>query len=95
VLLDEEDVSAAIRTAEVAQAASRVAVVAGVRHVLVAEQRRAGSRGGVVMEGRDVGTVIFPDCGSEDIPRSFRRIARRTPLARTSTERATNSPWSK
>ncbi len=63
VLLDGEDVSAAIRTAEVAQAASRVAVVAGVRHVLVAEQRRAGSRGGVVMEGRDVGTVIFPDAG--------------------------------
>ncbi len=61
VLLDGEDVSAAIRTAEVAQAASKVAVVAGVRHVLVAEQRRAGSRGGVVMEGRDVGTVIFPD----------------------------------
>jgi cytidylate kinase len=63
VLLDGEDVSAAIRTAEVAQAASRVAVVAGVRHVLVAEQRRAGSRGSVVMEGRDVGTVIFPDAG--------------------------------
>jgi cytidylate kinase len=61
VMLDGEDVSAAIRTAEVAQAASKVAVVAGVRHVLVAEQRRAGSRGGVVMEGRDVGTVIFPD----------------------------------
>jgi CMP/dCMP kinase len=63
VLLDGEDVTAAIRTPEVAQAASKVAVVAGVRHVLVAEQRRAGQQGGVVMEGRDIGSVVFPDAG--------------------------------
>ena len=61
VLLDGEDVSQAIRTAEVSQAASHVAVVPGVRTVLVDEQRRAGGRGGVVMEGRDIGTVVFPD----------------------------------
>jgi CMP/dCMP kinase len=61
VLLDGEDVTAAIRTPEVSQAASKVAVVPGVRHVLVAEQRRAGARGGVVMEGRDIGSVVFPD----------------------------------
>jgi len=61
VLLDGEDVTMAIRTPEVAQAASKVAVVAGVRHVLVAEQRRAGAQGGVVMEGRDIGSVVFPD----------------------------------
>jgi cytidylate kinase len=61
VLLDGEDVTAAIRTPEVAQAASKVAVNAGVRRVLVAEQRRAGHAGGVVMEGRDIGTVVFPD----------------------------------
>jgi CMP/dCMP kinase len=61
VLLDGEDVTVAIRTPEVAQAASKVAVVPGVRHVLVAEQRRAGERGGVVMEGRDIGSVVFPD----------------------------------
>jgi len=60
VLLDGEDVTQAIRTAEVSQAASHVAVIAGVRQVLVDEQRRAGSRGGVVMEGRDIGTVVFP-----------------------------------
>lgn len=60
VLLDGEDVTAAIRTPQVAQAASKVAAIAGVREVLVSEQRRAGQRGGVVMEGRDVGTVIFP-----------------------------------
>jgi cytidylate kinase len=61
VFLDGEDVTGAIRTPEVAQAASKVAVVAGVRKVLVAEQRRAGERGGVVMEGRDIGSVVFPD----------------------------------
>ncbi|HEY4708984.1 MAG TPA: (d)CMP kinase [Candidatus Acidoferrales bacterium] len=61
VLLDGEDVTALIRSPEVAQAASRVAMVAGVRKVLVAEQRRAGESGGVVMEGRDIGSVVFPD----------------------------------
>lgn len=61
VFLDGEDVTSAIRTPEVAQAASKVAVIAGVRRVLVAEQRRAGGQGGVVMEGRDIGTVVFPD----------------------------------
>ena len=61
VLLDGEDVTAAIRSPEVSQAASKVAVIPGVRHVLVAEQRRAGKQGGVVMEGRDIGSVVFPD----------------------------------
>jgi CMP/dCMP kinase len=60
VLLDGEDVTQTIRTAEVSQAASHVAIIPGVRQVLVDEQRRAGSRGGVVMEGRDIGTVVFP-----------------------------------
>jgi cytidylate kinase len=61
VLLDGEDVTVAIRTPEVAQAASKVAVVSGVRKVLVAEQRRAGEQGGVVMEGRDIGSIVFPE----------------------------------
>ena len=61
VVLDGEDVTAAIRTPGVSQAASKVAVIEGVRHVLVAEQRRAGAGGGVVMEGRDIGSVVFPD----------------------------------
>jgi len=61
VLLDDEDVTTAIRTPEVSQSASKIAVVPGVRHVLVAEQRRAGEQGGVVMEGRDIGSVVFPD----------------------------------
>lgn len=61
VFLDGREVTHEIRTGVVAQAASRLATVAGVRQVLVAEQRRAGRDGGVVMEGRDIGTVVFPD----------------------------------
>jgi CMP/dCMP kinase len=60
VLLDGDDVTQSIRTNEVAQAASRVATIAGVRAVLVAAQQRAGAGGGVVMEGRDIGSVVFP-----------------------------------
>src|ERR1700685_2298467 len=63
VFLDGEDVTLEIRTAEVAQTASKIAVNPGVRQVLVAEQRRAGQQGGVVMEGRDIGSVVFPDAG--------------------------------
>jgi cytidylate kinase len=60
VILDGVDVTQAIRTPEVAQAASQVATVAKVRQLLVAQQQRVGAGGGVVMEGRDIGTVVFP-----------------------------------
>jgi len=60
VLLDGDDVTQSIRTNEVAQGASRVATIAGVRAILVAAQQRAGASGGVVMEGRDIGTIVFP-----------------------------------
>jgi cytidylate kinase len=60
VFLDGADVTREIRSAEVAQAASHIAAFAKVREVLVAEQQRAGAGGGVVMEGRDIGTVVFP-----------------------------------
>jgi cytidylate kinase len=60
VLLDGEDVTEAIRAPEVSHAASVAAVIPGVRHPMVAEQRRAGERGSVVMEGRDIGSVVFP-----------------------------------
>jgi cytidylate kinase len=60
VRVDGEDVTARIRSATVSQAASRVAAVPGVRVVLVDEQRRAGAPGAVVMEGRDIGSVVFP-----------------------------------
>jgi cytidylate kinase len=60
VFLDNVEVTHEIRTEEVAKAASQIATIADVRHVLVAEQQRAGAGGGVVMEGRDIGTVVFP-----------------------------------
>jgi cytidylate kinase len=60
VFLDAREVTEEIRTAEVGQAASRLATIAGVRRVLVTEQQHAGAGGGVVMEGRDIGTVVFP-----------------------------------
>ena len=60
VFLDGREATEEIRKAEVAQAASRLATIAGVREVLVSEQQRAGEGGGVVMEGRDIGTVVFP-----------------------------------
>jgi len=60
VLLDGEDVTERLRGPEMSQQASRVAQVPGVRRVLVAEQRRMGAAGGIVVEGRDIGTVVFP-----------------------------------
>jgi cytidylate kinase len=60
VFLDGVEVTEEIRTAEVAQAASCLATIREVREVLVAEQQRAGLGGGIVMEGRDIGTVVFP-----------------------------------
>ncbi len=61
VFLNGEDVSEAIRTQEVAEAASVVAVIGGVRRALVEKQREIGARTSVVMEGRDIGSVVFPD----------------------------------
>lgn len=60
VLLDGRDVTARIRTAEVTQAASRVSRLQAVRTKLIAVQRALLKAPGVVMEGRDIGTVVFP-----------------------------------
>jgi cytidylate kinase len=61
VLLNGEDVTSAIRQPEVSEAASKVSIVPGVRRAMREEQRRIGSSDSVVMEGRDIGTVVFPD----------------------------------
>ncbi len=61
VMLNGDDVTAEIRTPEVTQAASKVSIVPGVRRALREEQRRIGKINSVVMEGRDIGTVVFPD----------------------------------
>ena len=61
VLLRGQDVSSAIRTQTIGQGASKVSAHPGVRRALLEMQRGQGCEGGVVLEGRDIGTVVFPD----------------------------------
>jgi len=61
VLLDNKDVTARVRETDVTEGASRVSVHPQVREWMVARQRELGIHGGVVMEGRDIGTKVFPD----------------------------------
>jgi cytidylate kinase len=61
VLLDGSDVSQRVREQDVTEAASRVSIHSKVREWMVARQREMGVAGGVVMEGRDIGTKVFPD----------------------------------
>jgi cytidylate kinase len=61
VYLDGSDVTERIRDSDVTQGASRISVHPGIRVWMVDLQRDLGRRGGVVMEGRDIGTVVFPD----------------------------------
>jgi cytidylate kinase len=60
VTIDDADVTRAIRTPEIDRAAAVVARLPQVRAVLVERQRQVGAAGGIVMEGRDIGTVVFP-----------------------------------
>jgi cytidylate kinase len=60
IFVGREDVTRAIRSPAAADASSRVSTHPGVRRALVAKQRAMGKRGGIVMEGRDIGTVVFP-----------------------------------
>jgi cytidylate kinase len=61
VLLDGEDVTCLLRNQTVTDAASKVSVFPAIRAWMVRLQQQAGAGGGVVMEGRDIGTVVFPD----------------------------------
>ena len=65
VLVDSVDVSAEIRTPEMSDGASRVSALPEVRAALLGIQRRLGAAGGVVVEGRDIGTVVFPGAGAK------------------------------
>ena len=81
VLLNGEDVSKAIREPSISQAASKVSAVPGVRQAMVVLQRRMGETHSVVMEGRDIGTVVFPQAqvkvflDADPAERSARRLA--------------------
>jgi len=61
VWLNGEDITGLIRTPDIAQAASKASAIAGVRRALVEKQRALAEKSSVVMEGRDIGTVVFPD----------------------------------
>jgi cytidylate kinase len=61
VFLDDENVTDKLRTEEVGLLASRVSAIPAVRNMLLSIQREAGKDGGIVAEGRDMGTVVFPD----------------------------------
>ena len=61
VLIDGQDITAEIVTPAISQAASVVSAIPAVRRALVARQQQMGRTGGVVMEGRDIGTQVFPD----------------------------------
>ena len=61
IRLNGEDVTEAIRTPKSRTAPPAIAVIPGVRRAMVAKQRAIGERTSVVMEGRDIGTVVFPD----------------------------------
>jgi cytidylate kinase len=61
VLLDGEDVTEQIRSPEVTRLVSRVSSLRAVREAMVRDQRAMGRDGGIVLEGRDIGTVVFPD----------------------------------
>jgi cytidylate kinase len=74
IFLNDEDVSEEIRVNSVAQIVSKIAAIKEVREKLVAEQRQMGENGGIIMDGRDIGSVVFPDAelklfvtASEDI----------------------------
>jgi len=80
-LLDGRDVSARIRERDVSEAASRVSVHPKVREWMVTHQREMGAGGGVVMEGRDIGTQVFPNADlkifldADPVVREQRRMA--------------------
>jgi cytidylate kinase len=61
VLANGQDVTAQIRTPEMSLLTSRISTLRPVRDAMMQAQRRMGARGGVVLEGRDIGTVVFPD----------------------------------
>jgi cytidylate kinase len=80
-LLDGKDVSSRIRERDVTEGASRVSVHPQVREWMVSHQRAMGAGGGVVMEGRDIGTKVFPDADlkvfldADPVVREQRRMA--------------------
>src|SRR6266496_3436820 len=95
VLLDGRDVTQRVRETDVSEAASRVSVHPKVRAWMVARQRELGADGGVVMEGRDIGTKVFPDADvkifldADPVIREQRRIQQQHSRGATAESMAT------
>jgi cytidylate kinase len=93
VLLDGCDVSQRIRLGDVTLAASRVSMHPPVREIMVSRQREMGANGGVVMEGRDIGTAVFPHADvkvfldADARVRAERRVAQNGTLAPEAAQR--------
>jgi cytidylate kinase len=84
VRLDGDDATAAIKTREVSGAASRVSVHTAVRRHMVARQQELGREGGVVLDGRDIGSAVFPDAEAKfylDAEPARRAVRRQAELA--------------
>lgn len=81
LLLNGEDVESEIRSLTVSRMVSLVAAISAVRRAMVDQQRRMGAAGGVILDGRDIGTVVFPDADlklfvtADDETRTDRRLA--------------------
>ena len=94
VLLDGRDVTQRVREPDVSQAASRVSVHPQMRQWMVAKQRELGAGGGVVMEGRDIGTKVFPDADvkifldADPVIREQRRLKQQAPTGAAAEEMA-------
>ena len=89
VRLDGTDVTTAIRGRDVSAAASRVSAHPGVRRLMVARQQELGRLGGVVLDGRDIGTAVFPDADVKfyvDADPRRRAVRRHEELAAAGTE---------
>ena len=80
VVIDGQDVTRAIRTPAMDKAAATVARMPRVREALVSRQREYAEDGNVVMEGRDIGTVVFSRCGRQDLSRCLTGGAGRAPF---------------
>ena len=94
IVLNGEDVTDEIRRPEVSNGASKIAVIPGVRRAMVAKQRAIGERISVVMEGRDIGTVVFPDAEVKIFLDAAIRRARAPPPGRDARQGPGHGPGS-
>ncbi len=85
--LNDENVEELIRMPDVASNVSPIATIKCVREKLVAEQQKMGEFGGIVMDGRDIGSVVFPNAELKLICNCIPRNSSRTKIKRTNTER--------